>query len=776
MRRVAAGIGAVVLAGLLAALLVSGPRGGGGAERVPGPPSAAGPPTLGGPAAAGAGTTESAPAGPGSGEAGSTPDTPATYRVVDEDGRPVAGARVLVYPDLTFDGAPRAEVVTDRDGRFTAAIREEDALLVRATGFATEPVEEPRPLPAWIVLREGFRVAGVVVDGSGAPIAGARILPEVPGPVGEFVTEEDGRFVFEGLWYGPALILSVSHGNDPVRLVEADSGDEEVRIVCSRPWTVRGVVVLPGGETVPRPTLGVQDAISTHSSADDGSFALSCWEGAGNFRLEARATQGDVVRTGSVDLRVAEGEERLGVRITLDRERVGRGALSFARVRVLADDGSPLVGAWVRPEGPAGRASPAGTDFRGVARMSFPMPAGFRADVTVVPPEASRRSVGLVPTPVTLTTGEEERPPERVVRLERGVAVTFVFRGPGGEPLPEDSSVQATLTGGRGRWVGHERPSDSDRTTLWAAPGETFTLHLQADGFVEESREAWSAPMADAEVEVRLGRGAGIRGRLVAPDWGAAAGGEGFVAVHPWAGSPAEAVGSERWLGGTAAGADGKFHLRGLRPGRALVVATAPGLRLWASREVVLLDGQTSDLGDLPLGLLPAIRGAVLDSQGKPLGAARVFPYLACCSGIAYGTSSHGDGSFRMRIPSDAIGYVLVGKSGYGSIPVPIVRERRDEPLTVILPPEGSVRASVRGALGDESCSVNVSRDGEFWWDPRRGEKRDVASGDRVWELAGLPPGPIRVRAEYGSGVDEKEVLVVAGQTTEVVLEPRARK
>jgi hypothetical protein len=117
-------------------------------------------------------------------------------------GEPVAGARVTAVP-LEADGR---EVTTHsaKDGTFL--LRTDDArydLLVQpaaGTGlpWARVPVDEQSTLD--VILADPLWIAGSVVDPAGRPVprtvvqAYARPLPEEPRPIGESVTDEDGRF------------------------------------------------------------------------------------------------------------------------------------------------------------------------------------------------------------------------------------------------------------------------------------------------------------------------------------------------------------------------------------------------------------------------------------------------------------------------------------------------------------------------------------------------------------------------------------------------------
>ncbi|RKH61549.1 carboxypeptidase regulatory-like domain-containing protein, partial [Corallococcus aberystwythensis] len=126
------------------------------------------------------------------------PSHPLTGRVVDEDGAPLANARVSVLHTGT---ARYFETKTGADGRFSVGpLPDVDAygLLAAHPGRLTEWRQElaAGPMVEDVVLYMPRRIVGTVVDGE-QPVAGATVT-EVDG---ERVTTTDaqGRFTFDGL-------------------------------------------------------------------------------------------------------------------------------------------------------------------------------------------------------------------------------------------------------------------------------------------------------------------------------------------------------------------------------------------------------------------------------------------------------------------------------------------------------------------------------------------------------------------------------------------------
>src|SRR6185369_218011 len=154
------------------------------------------------------------------------PTSGAVGTVVDEAGRPVAGAEVTARPDRTKSvfGASLGRARSQADGRFILRrLTPGFDFLLRAThpGFAPAeldlpalPVQVPsaprRPLR--LVLRRGRTAHGEVVDGTGQPVAGAEValLPSLDDlgrtdpqtlleDLRQAASGPDGRFSLAGL-------------------------------------------------------------------------------------------------------------------------------------------------------------------------------------------------------------------------------------------------------------------------------------------------------------------------------------------------------------------------------------------------------------------------------------------------------------------------------------------------------------------------------------------------------------------------------------------------
>jgi RNA polymerase sigma-70 factor (ECF subfamily) len=175
-------------------------------------------------------------------------------RILDEAGKPIAGAEVRAWAGSLFDRSPSGErgwkttVRSDPGGNFvipTLDTKGKTWLFVKADGFAyygrvwkSVPQEEleivlakAAPLFGFLVDAEGKGVANTTVEISGQPAFGEVTPWETLSYFGgtyRQVTKEDGSFRFPSLedgaydlkaWGEPETIAAVHTGPDPVTMV-----------------------------------------------------------------------------------------------------------------------------------------------------------------------------------------------------------------------------------------------------------------------------------------------------------------------------------------------------------------------------------------------------------------------------------------------------------------------------------------------------------------------------------------------------------------------------
>ena len=243
-------------------------------------------------------------------------------RVLDADGRPVAGAGIFVGPFVTVQGRgirpqtsgilppgrggeangetdlPRRIGESADEGRFEVA-RVPDGTVFHARSEQLVPVvavhwwgQDPAYVEPILVVARAAAVAGIVVDEEGAPLAGTRIALRLPenfrASLGvildraepleyHVVSGADGRFeIFDA----PGVVgrhLVVEREGSPLHFQSIDEGPEtQVRIVLhvapEPEIAARGVVLDADGKPVPEASVRLAGRVAT--TGEDGKFVL----------------------------------------------------------------------------------------------------------------------------------------------------------------------------------------------------------------------------------------------------------------------------------------------------------------------------------------------------------------------------------------------------------------------------------------------------------------------------------------------------------------------
>lgn len=267
-------------------------------------------------------------------EAGGTRDLGVIYvgkksalsgRVVDEQGKGVAGAEVRAYPgygglfdlltnfmdlfvSLDKEPTPLAKAETDAKGAFTIPDLSPGPLLLRATSPGKRQAvtqvklgsDGPIGGPPTLTLEGGAPVAGLVVEASGTPIPGARVSlmsEEMNDPGSIFLgrsfttTDERGAFRLRVAEDAKRLRAFVAANGFPTAVSKTiAAGDEAVRIVVSAGATLEvQVLETEGSKPIPGATvmLGVSDAEGGPDMSAGGGLVTGTTDDRGTVTLNA---------------------------------------------------------------------------------------------------------------------------------------------------------------------------------------------------------------------------------------------------------------------------------------------------------------------------------------------------------------------------------------------------------------------------------------------------------------------------------------------------------
>jgi RNA polymerase sigma factor (sigma-70 family) len=217
-------------------------------------------------------------------------------RVLDPDGKPLAGAEVTLWchlgywaayrawhPDTAGPLRPKSLATTGEDGRFTATFRKSEVtesplnmwerpwrfvqVVAAAKGYGPDWASLDGAGQGELTLRlakDDVAVKGRVLDLEGRPVVGAGVRvarvgddsisslwqPSWAGLSADCTTDRDGRFVLSGVGRGREVLLSIEGDRIEHKLVAAktpaDGAGPEVEVVAKPAKPVEGMVRVKG--------------------------------------------------------------------------------------------------------------------------------------------------------------------------------------------------------------------------------------------------------------------------------------------------------------------------------------------------------------------------------------------------------------------------------------------------------------------------------------------------------------------------------------------------
>jgi protocatechuate 3,4-dioxygenase beta subunit len=705
-------------------------------------------------------------------------------RIMDREGRPVAGAELILHPasrrGQSWEGETTAR--SDSAGRFELGDLGPGRFDLQAThhGFAPTTVHgvEIPTAPRTVDLGEMTLVPGAVIEGRvtdrrGAPVAQAEIdfgcsdffpmgrprsaqsQPAATGP--------DGRFRFEDLAPESSCSLIIRHaGYTTARLpgVKAPTS-EPLRVELAAARVLNGRVVGPLGEPVQGASI---DQIETRQIRLGGSGSgMTSSESGGRTDAEGRFQLNELA-AGPVDLIVsAEGYKRRTLN-GIEAPEAGGPELAISLEKgealtgkVVDSHGEPVAAAALHalPEEPlthGSREVEAVTDGDGRYRLE-----GL---------ETGRYSVQAEsPDGQSVDTSAEIRP--GVNRLDLafpgGTDVTGRVLDRDGIPVPGATASLLTAPSGR---IFHAVAAAEGWFHIRAVPDGDYLLAGAAEGFSStlQPGEIHIAGQAVQGLELRLDRGTVLTGRLL---------GIKSEEISIIQASTRPGSGPHAWKTGTAEGES--YRISGLSPGAWEVTAFTSGDRN-ARGSVVIEPGMDRATLDLEWATGFTLSGRVL-LDNAPLADAHILiqgPEAASPSGGR--TVTAWDGSFRF--PGLRAGRHVVAVAGHGGIGFSQDLEISGDREITIEISTGAVSGQVLSAAGAPVAGALVSLFGE-----KPGENPDLASGFQgpavrsgeqgSFELPHLAAGSyrVKVRAEGFADAENRIVVTPGGMVRmEVVL------
>jgi protocatechuate 3,4-dioxygenase beta subunit len=210
-----------------------------------------------------------------------------TGRVLDSEGRPLAGVEILGPSD--GEQTHRRLAVSGPDGSFTVpaqADRTHSYIAVCLPGWLEESLSYAEGVPRGPIelrLRRPARLYGRVVDRQGRPVAGSLSISFAGEPrsihceesplLRSGDTDAEGRFSFEGLEPGPFSASGILPNRFPLQAELAESS-REVEIVLPGDWTtLEGLVFDAEGAPLEGASVHVTGAVYSEPVLTDAAGA-----------------------------------------------------------------------------------------------------------------------------------------------------------------------------------------------------------------------------------------------------------------------------------------------------------------------------------------------------------------------------------------------------------------------------------------------------------------------------------------------------------------------
>lgn len=745
-------------------------------------------------------------------------------RLETEQGTPVAGAEVLLFPSRGTGGGLEPTIQKTKSGpdgafRFDLALPDRNEVSVRVDGLWIQPLSNVRTgaIASPMIARAAGSIVGTIRRSDRqTPAGGVLVRFETLGKTRWVETGADGSFVLKEVPAGTGTLLADGGDAGFAEILGARASANPVTANLTPGARLEGRVVnAVNGKPVPRAkvtALGPRGLLSTRSGAD-GRYLLRNFV-PGRFQVrgdEPRYTpwekSGVVVRAGEIrklDLPLTPGVSISG--------------------KVVDETGAPVAGAkgslspatqtGIRSflRGLAGQEETAFVSGSNGAFRASRLRSGDNLRLTVNHPSYEAGALaGLSLPPGTVRSG-------LTVVLRQGMVLSGIVKDEKQEGVP---GAEVTLTqvrsfgnarGGMmlnlagpmaGRPESEKTGGDGSFTFRGLSPGD-YQLQVRRSGYATETVSPLKLVRGEAPkpVEVFLVPGAAIAGFVKLKDGTPLAG--RIVMTRPPGGRGGLALSA----GQQPTGPDGLFVLDGLKPGQSYdLLLIEP-----SAMPRVVRSGVSAPADGIEL-LLPApgrITGNAIDAgSGKPVvdfqvwydmdrstgqgGGGQVIRMVARGAAQQLGIGGAGervvvhaeDGSFALENVPPGNWEVNVEALGYqtarvGGITVPEGSERPG--ITVKVSPGATLTGKVvdsQSGRGIPNVLVSTAATGAPGAAMRIGLPQADDSGpttdaDGAFQMDGIAPGKYSITAkhpDYADGSETADVKVTGG-TVKIALSP----
>jgi protocatechuate 3,4-dioxygenase beta subunit len=695
-------------------------------------------------------------------------------RLLDESGKPVAGAKVTWAPyraedqkllDLTRGQEPAAsgEAATGADGRFRLTLDKPGALssiriatpslfaFVEGPFDSTETTDlEDIQLPAVET------VTGKVSDEAGKPVAGAKVRVA---PLG--LVEEDVRFYGEGTTGtdGGFSVSAPAEARDltvrapgfaPFRRMSMERKGTGEKVTLKRGGVVKGTVLDAAGQPASGAVV-VSGELAAEADAS-GAYRLTGVP-PGSRSVEALWKEDFAARKDAV--RVRKGEEA-EVPLKLARAASISGTVVDEKTRRPIGGVSVQVSSSSLPNVFAREAGPVARKGRTDARGRFRIPGLVSQRYAV---RASRD--GYLPTSMSSVNAATQSRASVAIALTRAASVIGRVTTPEGQPV---AGARVRVFRGDGPMAivnmrnpaaslfrqesARTRPDGSFRLKQLAA-SRSVTLEAAKEGFapVKKHGVALKAGETARDVHFVLTKGLQARGRVVDAQGEPVAGAEVRVSPADRSGMLAGVRIVSRILRqerpDAISGRDGSFLVTGLEEGEVEATVTHEGFAEKSFSGLSVHPKEANEWAAFTLTPGAAITGVVRDGQGAPVVGASVGAFGE--TGGLREAMSDLDGSFRLDgYPSQRPLMLTVRAEGFAPAQKSVTPPA--ENLVVVLKTAGILRGRLEDAetkrpITDFSVSYSAPRTGGFMMRFGGSNDRSFQSSDGSFEMTEVSPG-----------------------------------